>query len=456
MTYTAAPQNMQTFWNDTNRHLRIRSVGEKVFLGDVNETIFVRLLGGLDSGRSKFGFRSITDAKVEWLSDGELPITDSLASGVSAPASLGNDDFGNAVYATEDWTVSNVGYFMPGMVLEMPLPASAYVPQTTPGDGTIPAKELVWISSVDSANSQIEVVRGFAGTPVYAYLASHPVCINSTAALERQDWAANYVLRRTSDENYFQIFYAGLGRTKKQEKFADGNNYGGEGSEYDRQMRRIMGGTIAGRPITGVLPMQLEMALVYGKPTIGNEDVGYPAAMGGITSFDIWKPVYPDWTMDRMQTVMQTLFENGSNPDVMVVSPDVKRVISQWAEHRNQTPTREDRGYGVVVDKLMTDFGEIGITMHRKLNKGEIFILNTSEMGLVQGWEFEETMLAQDDSSLYKETMIDGCYSFALGNPLHHAWIRIDNAAFYAMECNPSESWTEPALPDRDVPAVVA
>ena len=24
MTYTAAPQNMQTFWNDTNRHLRIR------------------------------------------------------------------------------------------------------------------------------------------------------------------------------------------------------------------------------------------------------------------------------------------------------------------------------------------------------------------------------------------------------------------------------------------------
>ena len=82
MAYPAAPQNFQTYWGDTNRHLRIRSVGEKVFLGDVNETIFVRLLGGLDSGRSKFGFRSITDAKVEWLSDGELPITDSLAAPV--------------------------------------------------------------------------------------------------------------------------------------------------------------------------------------------------------------------------------------------------------------------------------------------------------------------------------------------------------------------------------------
>ena len=215
------------------------------------------------------------------------------------------------------------------------------------------------------------------------------------------------------------------------------------------QMRQVMGGTLGGKAVSGLLPRQLEMALIYGQPTVGNEDAGVPAAMGGITSFDVVKPIYPDWTFDRMQTVMQTLFQNGSNVDTLIVSPDVKRTISGWAEHRNSTPTREDRGYGVIVDRLDTDFGSIGVTMHRHLNKGEIFVLDTSKIGLFQGWEFEETMLAQDDSSLYKETMIDGCYSLGLACPTHHAWVRIDSNAFYDMECSPAASYTEPALADQ-------
>lgn len=451
MAYQAAPQNMITHYNDTNRGLRIRSVGEKVFMCDVNETLFIRLLGGLNTAGSKFGIRSVTDDRIEWQSDGEIPVADTLAAPVSAPTSLGNDGFGNAVYATEDWTVSNVGYFMPGMVLELPLPASAY----TPGAGTIPAKEKVWISEIDSANSQITVMRGFGGSPVYAYLAAHPVCINSTAALERQGWAANYVVRRTTNENGFQIFYAGLGKTKKSDRLM--KNYGDEGSEYNRQMARIMGGSVSGRALTGQLPMQLENAVMYGVRQEGNETLGIPSTFGGLTSFDILKPVYPDWTFERMQNIMQTLFQNGASVDVMVVSPDVKRVISQWAEHRNFTSEREDRGYGVVVDNIMTDFGKIGITMHRKMNKGEIFLLETASIGLFQGWEFEETELPIPNSSLYSQKMIDGCYSFALACENHHAWIRIDNAAFYEMACQPGAvGYTEPALPSRVEAGVVA
>jgi hypothetical protein len=88
--------------------------------------------------------------------------------------------------------------------------------------------------------------------------------------------------------------------------------------------------------------------------------------------------------------------------------------------------------------------------------KGEIFLLETPSIGLYEGWEFEETELPVSGSSLYSQKMIDGCYSLALACENHHAWVRIDNAAFYDMACKPGAlGYTEPALPSRTQAGVV-
>lgn len=453
MTLATTPANLFRESMDVNAgRFRRRDIAERAFLSNDYDIPLTKLLGGLDAGREKFGFVGPpTDTKYEWMYDGPLPVATTLAVAIaSAPTSLGNDSDGNPVYADATVTLANINYIHKGMILELPVPVGS----DPNADGAILANELWWVVSVNYAAGTAVVKPGYANTPVYAYAQHTKVTIHSTAGLEDQGWVANYQTRRGSVENYWQLFFAGWKDTKFRQMFQ--SNYGDSGDELERTRSKIIGGTVGDVPVTGLLPLQLENAIMYGQKYRGNPVAEFPSTFGGITSFPINKPVYnTTLTYDNVMSTLQTIYEKGGAVDLMVCSPAIKKIVSGWAMTNRETygAQRVERSYGVIVDRIETDFGNLDVVMSRHMRPAEAFLLDTAKMGLLTGESWTESVLAETDTPLIERTMYHGIFGFALTHPEHHAWIRVDASG--VRWTGGTNLYTEPAAVNRVYPGTV-
>jgi hypothetical protein len=415
MAQDRSPNNQFRAHQDRKAGLVVRSVGEKVWLCDSYDVTFLQRMGGLDSARSRFGFSSIGALTYEWISENNIPNAVELTSAtLAAPAAGGNDAFGNPTYATAlTFTVDQPELLYRGMVLWFERPA---------GTPITASPEYVWVSEVDIPTKTITVVRGWNGTPVYAYTAGAMLCVLTVVAEECHEFVlapnAGYHL----DKNYWQTFVSGMSKSKKYDYI---EHYGPE-DEYQRNMTRIMGGTIEGRKVTGMLPRMLEQAILYGLPAQGGPKG--ESTLGGINSFAINQVVVPTLTFDTIQDAIEKALMVGANIGSLeiVTSPALQRQISGWTDGTvMQDPSRSS--VGRKINSVITDWGDVPINWHRLLRKNELYIVDFTEMGLLQLWEFQETRLGQS-TSLCEDTMIDGCYGFALACPCHHTRIRVDSA----------------------------
>lgn len=452
MALAVTPETLFREGLDINAgRFRRRDIAERAFLSNDYDIPLTKLLGGLDAAREKFSFTGPpTDTQYEWMYDGPLPVATTLTAAVTQPSSLGNDSEGNPVYPDATITLADINYIHKGMVLEFPVPTSADPNE----NGVVLPNELAWVSSVNYSAGTAVVRRGFANTPVYAYTSGTKVTILATAGLEDQKWVANYQTRRGSVKNYWQIFFAGWMDTRVRQLFQ--SNYGDSGNELERTRAKIIGGTVGDVPVTGLLPLELENAIMYGQRFRGNPVAELPSTFGGITSFPINKPVFnTTLTYDNVMTVLQTIYEKGGAVDLMVCSPYIKRIVSSWALGNRETygAQRVERAYGVVVDRIETDFGNLDVVMSRHMRAGEAFLVDTSKMGLLTAESWTEATLAETETPLIERTMYYGIFGFALTHPEHHAWIRIDSAA--ARWTGGTNIYTEPAAVSRQYPGVV-
>lgn len=416
---------------DPNRPLRIRDITDRALLSNQYDLPLTLLTGGFDSARQKFGFSAITDRKYEWIYDGELPVSTTITQAVSQPTSLGNDVEGNPVYPESTFTVANVALLHPNMVLQVPVPVAA----DPDNDGQIAQTEFMLVRSVNYDTGQITVRRGFGATPVYAYTAGTTVTIVGTAGVEDQEWVANYVTRRGTVHNYYQLFFGGWADPQIQRILR--RNYGAGdtgGDEVERQRRKLVGGSLGGRNLTGWLPLQVEKSIMYGRPFAGNPDINLPSTFGGITSFPIHRPVFTNTlTYENVMDVLQNIYMAGGEATTMICAPDVKRIISGWALSARQNNgagvERAERTFGVIVDVIETDFGTIDVVMSRHMRRGEAFIVNTNEIGLLTAIPWTEAELDEPNTPLVQRYMYYAMFGFVLQHPLHHAWVRIESAA---------------------------
>lgn len=427
-------------YQDKNAGTVIRAVGEKVWLCDTHDVLFLQKLGALDGARSKFGFGSIGALTYEWIQDGNIPHQATLTADLAAPTSAGNDAFGHPVYTTDTTiTLDHPEYFFRGMVLVMQDPAGVGAP------------EYVWVSSVNAAAGTMVVVRGWRGTPVYAYESDNDptICVLTIVAEECHDFVTNYSVARRTYQNYWQTFVGGLSKSKIY-KYIE--HYGVE-DDYERQMTRVMGGTIEGRRVTGELPQALEKAVLYGLPSPGGPSGD--SSFGGINSFSINQYVTSQLTFDYIQDVLEAALMQGADISSLeiVTSPKLQRQMSGWLDGQ-VTRDRGETQIGRRITSIMSDWGEIPIEWHRHLRPNEMYILDFSKMGLLQQWEFQETRLGQS-TSLCEDTMIDGRYGFALACDCHHSRIRIVNDCITDDPCVGPGCYEEPAYTPIDTPGVV-
>lgn len=428
---------------DKNRGTVVRQVGEKVWLCDTHDTLFLQRMGGLDAARGRFGFSSIGALSYEWIQDGNIPHAAIITANLAAPASAGNDAFGHPVYTTDlVVTVDHPEYFFRGMVLQIEAPA------TEPAGS---APEFMWVSEVDTVAGTITVVRGWRGSPVYAYTAANDplLCTMTIVAEECHDFVQNYNIARKTYTNYWQTFVSGLSQSKKY-KYIE--HYGVD-DDYERQMTRIMGGTLEGKTVSGELPRFLEQAVLYGLPSPGGP--AGDSSFGGINSFGINQVVVNNLTFDVIQDALENALMSGADIGslTLVTSPKLQRQISGWMDGTVNV-ARTDTSVGRRVTSLVSDWGDIEVEWHRFLRPNELYIVDFNKMGLLQLWEFEETRLGQS-TSLCEDTMIDGAYGFALACDCHHTRIRVTNDCLPTDPCVGPGCYEEPEFTPVPTPGVV-
>lgn len=426
-------------YQDKNRGTVIRSVGEKVWLCDTHDVLFLQKLGSLDKARSLFGFGSIGALSYEWIQDGNIPHAALLTVATIAPVSAGDDAFEHPVYtAGNTLSVDHPEYFFRGMVVTAEDPAKVGPP------------EYMWVSSVNATAGTMVVVRGWRGTPVYAHGVGAVLCVLTIVAEECHVFVQNYSVARKTYQNYWQTFVGGLSQSKIY-KYIE--HYGVK-DDYERQMTRVMGGTIEGRTVTGELPQALEKAVLYGLPSPGGPNGD--SSFGGINSFAINQVVVPALTFDVIQDSLEQALMNGADIGSLsiVTSPKLQRQMSGWVDG-TVSRDRSDTAIGRQVKTVESDWGSIPIEWHRHLRANELYILDFNKMGLLQQWEFEETRLGIS-TSLCDDTMIDGRYGFALACDCHHTRIRVDSTCLTADPCTTPGCYEEPAYVPIDTPGVVA
>jgi len=433
---------------DRMRSLRIRPVSERLWMCDSSQIVLIALLGGTNSAQGKFKFPVKTDTYVEWGNTGETPMTDSFTEAVLLPTTTGDDVDGLAVYAQETYDVADPTKFHPNLLIELPLPTASITATA------VPRREQLLITAVDNTLKTITVVRGWGGSPVYAYADNWPIYIQASAGVEDQTWVGTRTVVPTFNKNYYQLFHAGWGRTTLAERMMKNTNYLVDTGNYEEMIRRVMGGTVGSKSVSGFLPMQLERQALYGMPFRGNPELGLPSTMGGIASFPINKLVYQLPSYENVSDVLQLLYNKGSQFDTCICSPDVKRMVSAWAQQRNMTDGRTSSEYGVIIDKIVTDFGSLDFVMHRSLRKGEMFVLDTAEVGMVEGWGFSEEELMVPDTTLVHKWQVTGYFTMAVACPSHHAQVQYSSLVGNDS-LNSFTEYTEPVVADTLWPGEV-
>lgn len=398
-----------------------RNIAHRIWQCDDQELVMImQLLGGTNGAMGKFGFMAPTDTKIEWMKTGSRPTGSTLTGAAAAPVSLGNDAFGHPVFAPVNWQVADATIFARGMVLEL-----IRVDMSAP--------EFVYVNSVNAGTNQINVIRGWRGTPTYSYLTGQSLCMLTIVAEECDTPFTMRPVGVTTDLNYFQVFQWGFEDTYRRQKLM---KYYGDYDPYEEEVRRVLGGSVGGRNYTGTLPKLLEKSIFYGIPSPGGS--AGDASFGGINSFPINQFVFPSWDLDSLLGVVSTLYQAGANigNTTLLVSSALSEQISRWGYGSLQTGLN-DRKIGVKIDEIVTNYGNLKVMTHRALRPNEAYLLDASEMGLLEGWPWTEYVVPQT-TALCEVTQIHGAFTFALACPCHHARIRVDSACLPVYACDPA------------------
>lgn len=412
---------------DANAHLVPRQIAGRVWAcNDPNNVMLTRMLSG---GMNKFKFNRIGACKIEWMEDGGLPEATEIICDVPCPESCGTDCNHHNVYDTEVIAVENAALFIKYSVWSIDPPPD---PLNCPPDETTTMaadsgndREFIYVYERDCLNNTVTVMRGWNGTCVNEIKAGTCIRLEFTVAPECPVYDGPPPVARTTNCNYIQTFVSGYQTTKK---FSIVEHYGSS-SELEIHRARIMGGNAHGQTMDGQLVQQFENALLRGLPNPGASD-GSHAAMGGIDSFNI-----PQYTAGggldyrRLCEIFQKIYRAGGMVNnsnyVLMVSPEAKMMIDDMAQptmHNNQSGMNQK--WGVSISSFQSTFGEIGITMHRRMRPNEMYLMDTSKIGWIPIMNWEEGALAKE-SILCDRFQIAGMFTMALACRCHHAKIII-------------------------------
>ena len=152
------------------------------------------------------------------------------------------------------------------------------------------------------------------------------------------------------------------------------------------------------------LAIDLEKAVLYG---VRSYTKGPPrkSTMGGLAHYVLYPGITNSWSTvlnaggaalseNTLNNVLQEIYNNGGNPDFIVVNGTNKRYMTSWGIPRIRTD-REIRTAGASIGVYESDFAVLDILLDRWIRPGDVVIGSRGAMGLgpLEGRSFSSRLL---------------------------------------------------------------
>jgi hypothetical protein len=282
------------------------------------------------------------------------------------------------------------------------------------GDVLLVDDELMYVASVST--DTLTVVRGFAGTTAAAHNDTTAFERVTTARVEGADTDLGYSTTVSVEYNYTQIFQRAVKVT--------GSEMVDENYNIDDQMAYQMEKYLAKGKTAGELPIDLLKTFFYGMRAVGSSTTA--RSMGGFNQFvttttasanHVVNMASGALTLKSIVDLLQTCYEAGGTPGLIVVGGWGKRKISEFWKGQ----TRQDRSAtegGEVINTITTDFGDMDVLYERFCPTDELYLIQESELGWITHRPF--SIHDRPNSGDYQIKEIIGEFGFALTNPKAH------------------------------------
>lgn len=353
-----------------------RTVSDRLFQTEPMEFPLFNAFGV--NADAKFKFVNSPGTMYEWLEDTYSPISDTCAD--TGMTNVTN----TTTVAVTDGTLFQAG------------------------DVTIIDTDYIWVASV--ATNTLTVVRGFGGGTPVTHASTSTIYIRSRARLEGATAGNSHYTQPTTGYNYSQIFQKSIEISRSDSRL---NRYGIANLveyEIDKKMKELQ------RDLTR-LPY-------YGKRAAGTATTA--RGSGGLDTFISTNLTTlsgsPALTQKNVEDSVQTCWDNGGSPNLLVCGAWAKRKICDMYTGQVQT-LRNDTMGGVTINRIMTQLGiEMDVLVDRFCPTTKIHILQADLISFVTIDEFfYEDLGKTKDTAAYGQ--IVGEYGFAQADQKKHAMI---------------------------------
>lgn len=346
-----------------------RAITDYITLIDPADSVFIESMGGLDSGAKKFRFVNFPHTKVEWIEDTREAMTVGLNTAITSPTDT------NCILTSASAHAVQVGQIL-----------------LFAGTGANGAEKML-ITSVAADGFTCVVTRNYglsatatAGTGVAQTTAANTAI--ELIGLARVEGAISDRLGftvRTTNYNHTQILQREIKVSRSQNQISQ---YGIR-EEFDYQSNKAIPHL-----------MRLLSKTVYH----GVRDAGEftkPRSMGGLNVF-VTSPGNVNsstgaLTQEKFENVLKAAYLAGGTPTKAFVSPTNMQKIknlydSSAAGLRYDT---KEKTIGMTIEKILTPYGTIDLTMDRYCPDSVIYILDPEHIGFITYYPFTSEPLAK-------------------------------------------------------------
>lgn len=246
-----------------------------------------------------------------------------------------------------------------------------------------------------------------------------------SARLEGADSDRSYWTSLTNPYNYSQIMHAEVFVSDSE---LNATSRYGVSDQFMYQLNKFLGGAGAGngkQGRAGDLMIDLENTF-FSTQKKKQRTSTVPGAMGGFQAF-VTTNVSSNGGTARyltptiLENSLQTIWEAGGMPDVIICNAFQKRLISSFYSG-SVTTERSERTGGVVINKIETEFGTYDLMLNRRCDPDKIFIAQRDKIGWITLRPFAVKPLAEDGD--YTKKQIVGEFGFVVENETAHGLIK--------------------------------
>lgn len=289
--------------------------------------------------------------------------------------------------------------------------------------------DLLWVDSIST--DSLTVIPNWAaanggtqGTWTTTIADAGTLTYKYSARLEGDDSDPSHWVTPVEVYNQSQIMHAELRVSGSEDKAT--TRYGITNS-LDYQLKKLLGGAGAGggrKGRAGDLMIDLENTFFSGQRVARSSTAA--GAMGGFpyfvtTNVDDNSGVARTLTQPMLENMLQTIWEAGGMPDVIICNAFQKRMINSFYTGSVRTDRSEKLG-GSVIDSIVTDFGTYELLLNRRADPDKLFIAQKDKVGWVTLRDWAIKPLAESGDYTKKE--ITGEFGFVVVNEEAHGIIK--------------------------------